>query len=129
MKKLLVCLLLVFTTLMASAETRSYRIESFSCKTYVTGVWSTWSTPESSNLILSMNETNISINSSYSQFYTIRVDTYSTKVKSDGYTYDTWYAVDKNGLTLQITMISKSNVLYYVLIAYNDAKWLYGISK
>ena len=44
-----------FTTLMASAETRSYRIESFSCKTYVTGVWSvTWSTPESSNLILSM---------------------------------------------------------------------------
>jgi len=129
MKKLLVCLLLVFTTLMASAETRSYRIESFSCKTYVTGVWSTWSTPESSNLILSMNETNISINSSDSQFYTIRVDTYSTKVKSDGYTYDTWYAVDKNGLTLQITMISKSNVLYYVLIAYNDAKWLYGISK
>ena len=129
MKKLLVCLLLVFTTLMASAETRSYRIESFSCKTYVTGVWSTWSTPESSNLILSMNETNISINSSDSQFYTIRVDTYSTKVKSDGYTYDTWYAVDKNGLTLQITMISKSNVLYYVLIAYNDAEWLYGISK
>ena len=129
MKKLLVCLLLVFTTLMASAKTRSYRIESFSCKTYVTGVWSTWSTPESSNLILSMNETNISINSSDSQFYTIRVDTYSTKVKSDGYTYDTWYAVDKNGLTLQITMISKSNVLYYVLIAYNDAKWLYGISK
>ena len=129
MKKLLVCLLLVFTTLMASAETRSYRIESFSCKTYVTGVWSTWSTPESSNLILSMNETNISINSSDSQFYTIRVDTYSTKVKSDGYTYDTWYAVDQNGFTLQITMISKSNVLYYVLIAYNDAKWLYGISK
>lgn len=129
MKKLLVCLLLVFTTLMASAETRSYQIESFSCKTYVTGVWSTWSTPEASDLILSMNETNISINSSDPQFYTIRIDTYSSKVNSDGYTYDSWYAVDKNGLNLQITMISRNSTLYYVLIAYNDAKWLYGISK
>ena len=37
--------------------------------------------------------------------------------------------VDIQGLRAKVTLISKNNTLYYVLISYEDVKRIYGIRK
>jgi hypothetical protein len=130
MKKILLILALMLTTLTAfSQNSLDYNIESFAYKTYTSGIWSAWSKFESTNLTLTLTDTTISIDSNEPQLYTIIVDSYSTKVKSDSFKYDSWNVVDREGLYAKVTLISKNDVLYYVLVVYNDVKWIYGISK
>jgi hypothetical protein len=130
MKKILLILALTLTTLTAfSQNSLDYRIESYACKTYVDGIWSAWSKFESTNLTLTLTDTTIGIDSKEPQLYTIIVDSYSTKIKSDSFKYDSWDVVDIQGLCAKVTLISKNNTLYYVLINYEDVKWIYGISK
>jgi hypothetical protein len=88
-----------------------------------------WSKFESTNLTLTLTDTTIGIDSSELQYYTIITDSYSTKVKSDSFKYDSWDVVDIQGLRAKVTLISKNNTLYYVLISYEDVKWIYGIRK
>ena len=128
MKRFFIMLMMVCSILgMQASEVSKYRAHNVSFSYCVNGVWSDWTSPETANVLISTTETMIGINSSKPQFYTIRVSTYCEQIDSN-FTYRTWLATDSNGLTVKISLVSKSEYLFYVVIEYNDFKILYDLT-
>lgn len=128
MKRILFLSCILLGSLPTKAQTYKYYTNSFSCKTYLNGVWTDWSQWKDSHVlvVISLDRNMISIYSEKVQEY----DIYEYKGEgsdNEGGKILSFSGVDRDGLRCGIRFRIQSDGTKQLYVDYKDAMWVYGL--
>lgn len=127
MKKYLIILLL-FITVPLYSQTYKFRTIYFSMNVMNNGIWSGWSTPSSSNLLITIDLDSeiIKVYSNQIQLYKI-IDIDNQYYDSDGDYHFVLRTVDQEYDRGTVRMLKRVNGKVELYIEFADIRWAYGI--
>lgn len=129
MKKFLVVLVLLFSTMLANAQTLAYQADAFCSREYTYHGWSAWSSWRPCDILITIDITNdrVTILSERSQYY---------KIVTEGETYRTPNAsvaefgfIDQDGDRGIMRLVQKSSGASEIYIEFRNIAWGYDVNR